>query len=618
MYTFHKFKPGYIFDERYTLEKLIGSGCFADVWVAKDNCTNSSIALKIFANLDDEGINELAQEYTRMQNLNHVNILKADHFARCGNTPYLVMKNCKGGSLGKKIGNMDGAEIMRVVLDIAEGLKYLHEHKIVHQNIKPANVLVDTNGEKPVYILSDFGISRKTKIRLSHSLSINNKNQGKIYIEAYLAPEEFRPKKVERIPDMKGDIFSLGISLYELACGNLPFDDLSTGRELLYSDIEVDFSEIKDLKLRKIIQWCMQPDKGDRPTVEQILEYVKGKLYEETRRTNSVVCYSPSNKSSSSNASNVSREVNHNINNTTFLPRKSNSIIGRGLKSIVNLFREKNCLEKSLCNSAVFAPAKIAKGDDLNVQVYIYEDYETQKVVIDAKMSDSTAVRRSYIPLNFPVNRGDKITIELKMHGLSVEGDNIKNIYWQNKFTKCNFFAYIPINYSKHKVIGDVYISVNGMELGQMSFFSEIATNTDKSISSEVLAKPYKKVLISYSHKDDNTVKAIADAYKALGIVDYFYDRHSLSPGEIYEKKIFRFIDNCDLFILCWSKNAENSEWVRKERERAFYAALDVPPRLRLYPINIFPYASPPSDMIGSFHFEDYDKLICYKSDEQK
>lgn len=271
----HKFKAGDVFDERYTLEKLMGSGGFADVWKAKDKDTNSSIALKIYTNLDDDGINDLAQEYTRMQNLNHTNILKADHFARWGNIPYLVMKVCDGGSLSKKVGNMEVSEIMRVVQDIAEGLKYLHEHKIVHQDIKPANILIDTQGEKPVYVLSDFGISSKTKTRLSHSVNMNSKNQGTSMTEAYAPPEKFSSKKEERRPDRKGDIFSLGISLYELACGNLPFDDLSTGRELLHSDVEVDFSEIQDKKLRNIIQWCMQPDKEERPTAEQLLKATK-------------------------------------------------------------------------------------------------------------------------------------------------------------------------------------------------------------------------------------------------------------------------------------------------------------------------------------------------------
>lgn len=280
----HKFKAGDVFDERYILEKLMGSGGFADVWKAKDKDTNSSIALKIYTNLDDDGINDLASEYTRMQNLNHTNILKADYFARWGNIPYLVMKVCEGGSLSKKVGCIDDTELMHVVQDIAEGLTYLHQNKIVHQDIKPANILVDTRGDKPIYVLSDFGISSKTKTRLSHSVNINSKNQGTSMTEAYAPPEKFSSKREDRKPDRKGDIFSFGISLYELACGNLPFDDLSTGRELLHSDVEVDFSEIKNEKLKRIIQLCMQPDKDSRPSAAELLNMVKSENMPEDKK----------------------------------------------------------------------------------------------------------------------------------------------------------------------------------------------------------------------------------------------------------------------------------------------------------------------------------------------
>ena len=272
----------------------------------------------------------------------------------------------------------------------------------------------------------------------------------------------------------------------------------------------------------------------------------------------------------------------------------------------LNIFKKK----ETVGNSAVFAPAEIAKGDDMFVQVYIYKDEETDDVIIDSRTSDENATQRSYKPLNLPIKTGDKISVRLDMHGLSVEGNNTKSVIWQNKYTKCSFFVHVPINYGKIKVKGDVYLSVNGMELGQMSFFSTIERRTDLFHSALVEAKIYEKVFISYSHKDDHIAKVIAEAYKALGTVKYFYDRHTLSPGDFFEKEIFDFIDQSDLFILCWSKNAETSEWVTKERVRAYYRAVDSPPQLKIYPINICPQAAPPSDLAGIIHFEDYDKLI--------
>lgn len=266
--SIHKFKNGDVFHERYTLERLIGVGGFADVWKATDNRTKAVVALKIYTNLDEDGINDLSDEYTRMQSLNHTNILKAEHFDSWGNIPYLVMKFCDGGSLDKKIGKMTTEELTDAVAQISSGLEYLHNSGIVHQDIKPANILIDKSSGKTIYVLSDFGISSKTKTRLSHS--VNLKNQGTSMTEAYAPPEKFSSKKADRKPDRKGDIFSFGISIYELATGNMPFDDLSTGRQLLYEGAEVDFSEIQDEKLRRITELCMQPDKDDRPTAADI------------------------------------------------------------------------------------------------------------------------------------------------------------------------------------------------------------------------------------------------------------------------------------------------------------------------------------------------------------
>lgn len=278
----HKFKSGDIFDDRYTLEKLIGVGGFADVWKAVDNTTHSIVALKIYTNLDDDGINDLSEEYTRMQNLNHTNILKADHFDRDGNIPYLVMKFCGGGSLDKKIGRMENEDVLKVIKDMASGLSYLHQCNIVHQDIKPANILIDDSSGTPVYVLSDFGISSKTKTRLSHS--VNQKNQGTSMTEAYAPPEKFSSKKEDRRPDRKGDIFSFGISIYELVTGGLPFDELSTGRQLQYDDAEVDFDDIEDETIRDIVERCMEPDKEDRPSAEDILDLLDGKGSRKPRR----------------------------------------------------------------------------------------------------------------------------------------------------------------------------------------------------------------------------------------------------------------------------------------------------------------------------------------------
>lgn len=267
----HQFKAGDVFNERYILEKLIGVGGFADVWKATDTYSkkNSTIALKIYTRLDEDGINTLSEEYDRMKNISHPNLLKADHFDRWENIPYLEMKFCSGGSLDKHIGKVDSSEAIAIIRDLAEGLRFLHQNDIIHQDIKPANVLIDANGR---YVLSDFGISSKSKTKLSKSVNAASKNTS--MTEDYAPPEKFSPRVDDRKPDRKGDIFSFGISMYELITGYLPFDNLATGRQLQYENVEIDFSAIQDEKIRGIIMLCMQRNREDRPSASDIVNYL--------------------------------------------------------------------------------------------------------------------------------------------------------------------------------------------------------------------------------------------------------------------------------------------------------------------------------------------------------
>lgn len=266
----HPFQSGDWFHERYRLEKLVGMGGFADVWKAYDSLTDTTVALKIYSRLDDDGIKELATEYRRMQNINHPNLLRGDHFDRWNNMPYLEMQFCEGGSLERRIGKLTDLELISVIRDLCEGLQYLHRNGIIHQDIKPANILIDKHGH---YLLSDFGISSRSKTRLSKSVNMANVSSSAM-TEAYAPPEKFSPKFEDRQPDAKGDIFSLGISLYELITGDLPFGSFSTGRQLQYEKIELDFAEIEDERIRTLIAWCMQREKENRPTAAELVSYL--------------------------------------------------------------------------------------------------------------------------------------------------------------------------------------------------------------------------------------------------------------------------------------------------------------------------------------------------------
>lgn len=101
-----------------------------------------------------------------------------------------------------------------------------------------------------------------------------------------------------------------------------------------------------------------------------------------------------------------------------------------------------------------------------------------------------------------------------------------------------------------------------------MRFVTKIV-DAPRNAYSKILSRKFEKIFISYAHEDFGKVKYLATAYQAQG-VDYFFDRHTLRIGDVYEKEIFDYIDNADLFILCWSKNAANSDYVSKEKNMLY------------------------------------------------
>ena len=260
-------QPNTLFHNHYTLVRLIGRGGFSEVWLAKDKYTGLDLALKIYApngGLDSDGIESFAGEIRRVYNLNHPNLLKPQHFDVCDGMPYLVMPYCANGSVTKRAGHISEDEIWKVLHDVAAGLAYLHEHNIVHQDIKPDNILQAADGH---YLITDFGISTKTRVTLSKTQLMNNVDLG---TAAYMAPERFSSNPA---PCCASDIWALGATLYELITGSVPFGDgYLPGGLLQKSGAELPSlpAGISD-SLREIIKKSLSLNPSDRPKAAELI-----------------------------------------------------------------------------------------------------------------------------------------------------------------------------------------------------------------------------------------------------------------------------------------------------------------------------------------------------------
>lgn len=286
-------------------------------------------------------------------------------------------------------------------------------------------------------------------------------------------------------------------------------------------------------------------------------------------------------------------------------------------KQIEEFKQHKSNLEKELAvleeqnkynevYSSIFAPAEVKRKSHLQVQVYLHLYEESEKVKSLAKESDKNAERRDYIPLSLKLKKGDKVDVEFNVYGETRLASERKSIIWQGSFTKCSFNYFVPKDIDVDELSCEANLFVNGAMIGEMRFLTQIV-EAPRNLNPEILSHRFNRIFISYAHQDAQQIKLLALAYKAQG-VDYFYDRDSLAPGDVYEEKIFDYIDSSDLFVLCWSKNAATSDYVAKEKGRALLRAYPQLSQreatLKICPISIEPRADLPSDMKEVYNFE--------------
>lgn len=284
-----------------------------------------------------------------------------------------------------------------------------------------------------------------------------------------------------------------------------------------------------------------------------------------------------------------------------------NLIFGKTDKHISSAVNDRIPIAQKV-NSSIFAPSEARRGDYMMVQVFLYQDGEEKTVSRKASEVDSTAQRRNYTPLNVMLKHGDIVKVMLAVTGTGVEIEEpAQELIWNGNYTDCQFGVFVTERFKASTLLSTVKVSVNGVQRGRMMFKTTIV-NQPRKLYAEIHCKTFNKIFISYSHKDEQRVKYIAEAYRAQG-VDYFFDRHYLKGGDIYPVKIKEYIDSADLFILCWSKNAAESNYVSLELKQALalaYPQVDMEKAtIAIHPISIEPRAEYPMDMKEVYNFEE-------------
>ena len=212
-------KTGMIIAERYEILGKIGTGGMADVYKAKDHKLNRFVAVKVLKpefREDTTFIRKFRSEAQAAAVLTHPNIVNVFDVGDDNGVYYIVMELIEGITLKEYIskkGRLSVKEATSIAIQVSMGLEAAHSHGIVHRDVKPQNIIISMDGKVKV---TDFGIARAAS-----SNTISSNVMGSVH---YSSPEQVRGG----YSDEKSDIYSLGITLYEMVTGKVPFDGDTT------------------------------------------------------------------------------------------------------------------------------------------------------------------------------------------------------------------------------------------------------------------------------------------------------------------------------------------------------------------------------------------------------
>ena len=219
-----------LFDGRYRIMRKLGSGGMADVYLAEDEELGRRVAIKILNDKyapDEQFVERFRREAKNAAGLSHPNIVSIYDRGEAEGTYYIAMEYLDGRSLKELVvarGPLPIADAIAATRQVLAALRFAHRKGVVHRDIKPHNVMADADGRLKV---TDFGIARAGVSQMTEAGSIIGTAQ-------YLSPEQARGASV----DQRSDLYSMGIVLYEMLTGEVPF----TGE----SPVEIAMKHLSD------------------------------------------------------------------------------------------------------------------------------------------------------------------------------------------------------------------------------------------------------------------------------------------------------------------------------------------------------------------------------------
>lgn len=246
--------------DRFQRISQLGAGGMGSVWKARDLHTGQLVAMKILhEHLADDvrTRRRFEHEVTLAQRANSEYSVRVMGCGWQGNRPFMVMELIEGPSLRDVLARerrLSWDRTRAIARDIASALQVAHANGVTHRDVKPSNILMAPGGRAK---LTDFGIAK------AHDLTPLTESGAMLGTLHYMAPE--------RKPDGRSDFYSLGVVLYEVLTGSVPFPGDPVDAPHLHRTAEPDLRRISDPTARRLVTWLLQKDPGKRPHDAAIL-----------------------------------------------------------------------------------------------------------------------------------------------------------------------------------------------------------------------------------------------------------------------------------------------------------------------------------------------------------
>jgi hypothetical protein len=256
-------------------------------------------------------------------------------------------------------------------------------------------------------------------------------------------------------------------------------------------------------------------------------------------------------------------------------------------------------------DASAFAPKKLRRGTPELVRVVIHQPQQLKDVIKAAKKIDPRAEATPQGMRVGDIAAGESVGVSLDVRGATCAGA-MQRRTWNGEPIDFSFTLEAEAGVKQAVILARVF--VGDAQVGVIGFTRAISGPAKKAASvGDARLKRHKRVFLSYSSQDRATVAAIATAYEAAGI-PHFWDRASLKSGEEWSPRLRKEIDSADLFHLCWSKAAAQSQWVEKEAEHALTRrkrSNGKSPDITVQMLDGPPWAPHPANL-DSINFDDF------------